>query len=167
MHPSLFSLQAALAAAIEGMSRDDFARHREGKWSASEILDHLNLTYIGTIRNLERSLASGKARSNPDRRAKRWPRRVVLWLGYFPGRPKAAEPVLPRGTPVARLKSEIFDNLARMDELIARCEARLGSREPVANHPILGPLTAREWRRFHLVHGRHHTRQIVRLKSPR
>ncbi|MGZ4836286.1 MAG: DUF1569 domain-containing protein [Terriglobales bacterium] len=28
------------------------------------------------------------------------------------------------------------------------------------DHPFLGPLTADEWRKFHWVHGRHHTRQI-------
>ena len=158
-------MQAELAGAIEGMSRDDFARHREGKWSSLEILDHLNLTYRGTILSLERSLAAGGARSSPDRKRKRWPRRIVLWLGYFPRRAKAPERVLPRGAPVEQVTKEIFDNLARMDELIARCEARLGHQTPVADHPILGPLTAGEWRRFHWVHGRHHVRQIVRLKN--
>jgi hypothetical protein len=167
MHPSLIKLRAALSNAIEGMSRDDFARHREGKWSSSEILDHLNLTYTGTIRDLECSLASDGARSSPDRQAKRWQRRVVMWLGYFPKLRKVPVPehVLPRGTPVERVTSEIFNNIARMDELITRCEARFGFGKSVANHPIVGPLTAREWRRFHLVHGRHHTRQIVQLKN--
>jgi len=164
MHPTLLELRAAIANAVEGMSGDDFARHTEGKWSSSEILDHLNLTYTGTIRNLERSLASNQARSRPERKAKRWQRRVVMWLGYFPKR-KASEQVLPRGTPVERLTSELFNNIARIDELIVRCEERFGPRTPVANHPILGPLTAPEWRRFHLLHGRHHIRQIVRLKN--
>jgi hypothetical protein len=165
MHPSLLRLRDALSNAIEGMSGDDFARHRESEWSSSQILDHLNLTYTGTIRNLERLLASGEARSDRDRKAKRWQRRVVLWLGYFPKGRKAPEHVLPRGTPVDRLRSEIFNNIARMDELIARCEGRFGCQKPVAIHPILGPLTTQEWRRFHLVHGSHHARQIVRLKN--
>jgi hypothetical protein len=165
MHSSLVRLRAALVSAIEEMSGDDFARHREGKWSSSEILDHLNLTYTSTIRNLERALASGEARLSTDRKRKRWQRRVVIWLGYFPKRHKAPERVLPQGTPVERVTSEIFNNIAHMDELIAQCEARFGFGKPVASHPILGPLTAREWCKFHLVHGRHHARQIVRLKN--
>ncbi|MBO0911648.1 MAG: DinB family protein [Acidobacteria bacterium] len=165
MHPSLARLEYVLSNAIEGMSGDDFARHIRGKWSSSEILEHLNLTLTGTIRNLERSLVSGEAHSSQDRRAKRWPRRVVIWLGYFPKRHKAPERVLPRGAPIEGLRREIFDNIARMDELLARCEARFGPGKTVARHPILGPLTAREWRRFHLVHGRHHACQIVRLKN--
>jgi hypothetical protein len=34
------------------------------------------------------------------------------------------------------------------------------------DHPFLGPLTASQWRKFHLVHGRHHARQIrERMKT--
>ena len=47
-----------------------------------------------------------------------------------------------------------------MDEAIAQCEQRYGSRAMVLDHPVLGPLTARQWRKFHLAHGRHHVKQI-------
>jgi hypothetical protein len=29
----------------------------------------------------------------------------------------------------------------------------------------LGPLTGAQWRKFHLVHGRHHARQIRQLRA--
>ena len=51
-----------------------------------------------------------------------------------------------------------------MDKLIAQCEAQYGARNKVLDHPILGPLTARQWRKFHWVHGRHHMKQISRLR---
>jgi hypothetical protein len=51
-----------------------------------------------------------------------------------------------------------------MDELIAEGERRFGQACPLADHPILGPLTGREWRNFHLAHGKHHVRQIRRLE---
>jgi hypothetical protein len=40
------------------------------------------------------------------------------------------------------------------------CECRFGSATKILDHPILGPLTAEQWRKFHWVHGRHHARQI-------
>lgn len=165
MHHELSMLRTALANAIEDMSADDFARRPPGKWNSAEILDHLNLTYLGTIKNFERCLASGKPGAGPDRKAKRWPRRVIVWIGFFPSGRKSPDRVLPRGTPVQQLTTEIFENIARMDKVIAQCDAAFGPGKPLADHPILGPMTAREWRKFHLVHGKHHVRQILRLKK--
>jgi hypothetical protein len=165
VHRELSMLRTALANAIAGMSPDDLAGRRPGKWSSAEILDHLNLTYLATIKNFERCLVSGKPGASPDRKAKRWPRRVIVWFGYFPSGRKSPDRVLPRGTPVQQLTTEIFQNIARMDEAIAECDARFGRGRPLADHPILGPMTAREWRRFHLVHGKHHVRQILLLKK--
>jgi hypothetical protein len=54
-----------------------------------------------------------------------------------------------------------------MENLISECDSQFGHGKPIAEHPILGPLTAREWRKFHWVHGRHHARQIIRLKNAR
>jgi hypothetical protein len=52
-----------------------------------------------------------------------------------------------------------------MDRCIALCEEKLGSRRKLLDHPILGPLTGAEWRKFHLVHGLHHVKQIRRLRE--
>jgi len=60
--------------------------------------------------------------------------------------------------------SEIALKIAEMDDCIARCEQKLGSRPALLDHPILGPLTGSQWRKFHLVHGLHHAKQIRRLR---
>jgi DinB superfamily len=161
----LAELRDRLANAIDGMSAEDLARHPEGKWSSAEILDHLNLTYRGTIKNCERCLAAGTSGAKTDRSSKRWQRRGILWLGYFPPGRKSPERVLPRGTPIPQLTTEIFEDIARMEDVIAECDARFGRGRVIAEHPILGPLTAGEWRKFHLVHGKHHAQQIIRLKK--
>src|SRR5581483_5178789 len=114
--------------------------------------DHLNLTYRGTIKNFEHCLASGISAASPDRKTNRWQRRVITRLGWMPEGRKSPQRVLPRGTPVQQLTTEIFENLARMDEVIGECDSRFGRGKPLADHPILGPLTAYEWRKFHLVH---------------
>jgi hypothetical protein len=32
---------------------------------------------------------------------------------------------------------------------------------------VLGPLTGAQWRKFHLVHGLHHQKQLLRLRAGR
>jgi len=149
MHSKMVRLQQVLSDAIHGMTFEELALHPQGKWSAAEILEHLNLTYIGTIKNLERCLAAGKSG------------------GFFPRGRESPEKVRPRGTPPEQVKTEVIENIARMDDVISRCEAQFVPRGPIADHPVLGPLTAAEWRGFHITHGKHHARQILRLRSSR
>jgi hypothetical protein len=52
-----------------------------------------------------------------------------------------------------------------MDEIIRRAEQRYGRRTRLVDHPVLGPLTARQWRKFHWVHGRHHVAQILERRQ--
>ena len=165
MTSKLSDLRIRLTEAIDGMTAEDLARHPEGKWSSAQILDHLNQTYRGTIKNCERCLAAGNSGANSDRNRKRWQRRVVVWLGYIPSGRRSPDAALPRGTPIPQLTTEIFQNITRMDDLIAACDAQFGRGKSIATHPILGPLTANEWRKFHWVHGKHHARQITRLKN--
>jgi len=60
--------------------------------------------------------------------------------------------------------SEIVPKIAEMDAVIASCERKFGSRRKLLDHPVLGPLTAAQWRKFHLVHGLHHVKQLRHLK---
>jgi hypothetical protein len=52
-----------------------------------------------------------------------------------------------------------------MERVIADGEKRFGSRVKVLDHPILGPLTPQEWRKFHWMHAQLHVRQIERLRA--
>lgn len=165
MHKKMAKLHSGVSSAIRSAELADLTRRPKGKWSAAEILEHLNLTYLGTIKTLERRLAEGKAHPSSSRSAKRWQRIAVVRLGLFPPGRKSPEPAVPRGMPAQRVMSEILGNLARMDELITECERKFSPRQPIAEHPILGPLTAAEWRGFHLTHGRHHVKQLEVLKK--
>ena len=165
MHPKFVKLRNTLSGAFAGMSVDDLCRQPEGKWSTAEILDHLNLTYLGTIRNLERRIAEGKTCAEGNRRKKRLPRFVVTRLGYMPNGRKSPERALPRGTPAEQVIGEIMENMARLDGVLAECERRFLGGVPIAEHPVLGPLTASEWRGFHLAHGCHHAKQVRALKK--
>jgi hypothetical protein len=164
MHATMVKLHSVISSAITGLTVEDMARCSEEKWSVAEILEHLNLTYIGTIKNMERRLAEGKPAAAADRSAKRWHRITVTRLGYFPPGGKSPERVTPRGTPAQQVVEQIFENISRLDDAIARCEAQFPSGCAIAEHPLLGPLTPTEWRGFHLTHGRHHVKQVLALK---
>ncbi len=59
----------------------------------------------------------------------------------------------------------IKTQLAAMEKLIAQCEARYGESTRILDHPSLGPLTGKQWRKFHWVHGHHHMKQITELRG--
>ena len=50
-----------------------------------------------------------------------------------------------------------------MDATITDAERRFGRNVKLLDHPILGPLTAKEWRQFHQVHSKLHLRQMAAL----
>jgi len=60
------------------------------------------------------------------------------------------------------LASLLHAEMGTIDELLLPCEKRFG-RQRLATHQVLGPLSASQWRKFHLVHARHHLKQIRQL----
>ncbi len=158
-------LHTAIASAISGLTSEDLTRRPEGKWSTAEILEHLYLTYAGTVKGFERCVKAGKALGGIPTFKQRLRIAVVTDVGYLPKGRKAPDRACPRGMPVEEVVADIGPQIAAMDKLIAQCEARYGSRIKVLDHPILGPLTARQWRKFHWIHGRHHVRQIIERRK--
>jgi hypothetical protein len=73
--------------------------------------------------------------------------------------------VQPKGLPAEKVRNQIVAKIVAMDAIIAQCEVRFGRSVRLLDHPILGPLTAAQWRKFHLVHGRHHAEQILQLRK--
>jgi hypothetical protein len=134
------------------------------KWCAAEVLEHLYLTYNGTIKGFERVLEAGKPMVGRASMRQRLRTLVVLGFSHLPEGRKAPKQTVPRGLPVDKVRSEVVVKIAAMDVIIARCETRFG-RGKVLDHPILGPLTAGQWRKFHLIHGQHHVKQILRLRE--
>lgn len=164
MDTGLRTLQEEIATALGGISADQLSWHREGKWSAGEVLEHLYLTYTGTIKGFERLMQAGKisvTKANWKQRAGNF---LVLRFSYMPPGRKAPAMARPKGLPREKVLAEIVPKISEMDEMIRLCEERFGNGK-LLDHAILGPLTATEWRKFHLVHGRHHLKQIRRLRE--
>jgi DinB superfamily len=165
MDSYLERLQQAIATVTSGMSGEQLTRKMEGKWSAAEVLEHLYLTYTGTQKAFERCLKAGKPLAGNPTFKQRVSTAAVTEFGYFPKGRKSPDQVLPRGMPAEKIVADIGPQIAAMDKAIAQCEGRYGSRIKVLDHPVLGPLTARQWRKFHLAHGLHHVKQISKMKT--
>lgn len=131
-----------------------------------QVLEHLVLTYTATTKGLLRTMEAGR----PEPAARTFSHRMksfyVLGLGRFPAGVVPPKPTVPGAGLGAEPLSRFNDALVAMDASLADAERRFGQRTRVLMHPILGPLTTQQWRRFHNVHGRHHLKQVAaRLKA--
>lgn len=165
MDPRLNKLQQEIAASVEGLSPEQLRWHRPGKWNMVEILEHLYLTYTGTLKGLSRSLASGAATVRRPTLKNRLQCLIVLGFGHLPAGREAPQFSRPKGLSPETVMTGIGGKIAEMDEALARCAAQFGAHNKVLDHVFLGPFSSDQWRRFHLIHGRHHLEQIRRLRS--
>jgi len=157
-------LTNGIASATESLDAHTLLWHPEAKWSTAEILEHLYLTYTGTIRGFQRCLEAGNPPARTPSLRDRMRTFLVLGIGHMPKGRKAPKNALPRGISAELVLTDILAKISEMDAVIRQAEAKYGARTPVLDHPILGPLRAREWRKFHWVHGRHHLNQIRKLR---
>lgn len=160
MISDLARLRHELEATMAGMTERTMAQAPAGKWNSAQILEHLFLTYKNTNRGLAKCLEKGAPLVTPPTLKQRLGTLLVVNLGYIPGGANAPERARPRGMPHEEVRQTIFAEIQRMESGLDDCERRFGAATKIMDHPILGPLTANQWRKFHWVHGRHHTKQI-------
>jgi hypothetical protein len=166
MNSYLESLRREIEQTTGAVGAGALAHAPNGKWSAAQILEHLFLTYKNTTKGLAKCLEQGAPSASRPTVRDRVATALVTGIGYLPNGRVAPERVMPRGIAPEEVRREIATALEKLGESLDACERRFGSRTKILNHPFLGPLTANEWRKFHLVHGRHHVRQIrERLRS--
>ena len=166
LHPIVQATADALRAATDHLAPGDLARRRQpGRWSIGEILDHLLKTYASTAyilnRCVEKNAPKGRRPTLRDRVAA-W---VVLDLGRFPTGVQSPAAAMPSAHPNSTVRDDALAALARFDGAATAAEQRFGSVAKLANHPMLGPFDVGQWRQFHLVHTRHHMKQIARLMT--
>lgn len=158
-------IREVIHRATGGMSPEQLEWRRAGKWSAAEILEHLSLTYSGSTLGLNRCIQVGKTLARKPSLKDRIVTFVVVTVGYLPSGREAPQGTRPKGLLGTQVVDELNRNLEAMDVALQQCEQRFGTSTKLLNHPILGPLTGPEWRRFHLVHARHHAKQILKLRD--
>ncbi len=160
MHRLIDQTLAAIEHATAGLSSSDLDRHPPGKWSSAGILEHLSITFEGTRRNFQKCLDTGARRATRSTLGQRLAVFIVIELGRFPTGRQAPERTLPTGLRGEQALAVIRGALPAMDAVMTECEARFG-RGKIADHPLFGPLSLRQWRRFHYIHTLHHLKQIA------
>jgi hypothetical protein len=165
MSPVLEATLKDIDSATQGMTDEQLAWHPPEKWSTGDILEHLSLAFGGTIKAMQIALEKNSARKREPTLKERLRVLVVVELGRFPRGRKSPEIVKPQGIPPREALNSIRRNLIAMDDLLTACEKRFGAGTKLSAHPIFGPITARQWRRFHTVHTRHHMRQVRALRE--
>jgi uncharacterized protein DUF1569 len=160
MHPMTEKLREAITTTIEGLTEEQLGRHPAGKWDSASILEHLALTYGGTARVMDKCVREGRPLATSATVRHRAAQLLVLGFSYIPGGRKAPERVVPTGIGSKEAIDLIFVNLEKMDESLRKCEERFGSKQKIADHPVLGPIPISGWRKFHLAHTLHHMKQV-------
>ena len=89
MDSRLEKLKQALESAVEGMSSEQLSWHPPGKWCAAEVLEHLYLTYTGTIKGFEKLMKAGKPLATRASMKHRVRTLVVVGFGHMPEGRKA------------------------------------------------------------------------------
>ena len=157
MDSYLERLQGELQSAIAAAGPEQVPA---GKWSVVQILEHLFLSYMYTNKGISKCLQKGTPLATGATFRNRIGTLLVVGLGYFPWGRKAPERTIPQGMGAEAVRQAIFPEIQRMESGLRECENIFGRKTKIMDHPILGPLTAAEWRKFHWVHGRHHAQQI-------
>jgi hypothetical protein len=142
-------------------------RDHPDRWTIQQVVEHLLQTYRGSIPTIQARIDKGYGtRAFPSLR-QRIGQLGVLTFGYFPSGREAPASVCPPPVLTVRcgdeLAAQIAAELVRLDAVTREGETVFGARRAVS-HFVLGPLSMRQWRRFHLVHGRHHVKQISAIR---
>jgi preprotein translocase subunit Sss1 len=154
----------AIDSSVAGMADEQMTWTVDGKWSSVQLLEHLALAFLITVKASRMVLRQAK----PDVRQPSWKERlkvlVAVNIGFLPSGAKAPRMVIPKGMSPQEARNSISSNLLDMDKMLQRCEEKFGSDVGFLVHGFLGPLTIGQWRKFHLVHTRHHMKQIHKLR---
>ena len=160
MHPDLERCLAILDDCTRGIAPEASRARIDGRWSVAEIVEHLDRTYSGTAKGFERCVEAGAISAKNFSLKGKVRAFVVVTLGFFPEGVQAPKHVIPTSeidlpTALANARRD----LERFDRAAAAAKERFGTG-PVLDHPIIGAFTVDQWLRFHVVHTRHHERQI-------
>ncbi|MGE0866341.1 MAG: DUF1569 domain-containing protein [Vicinamibacterales bacterium] len=160
MNTHLQSCLAIILDATTGVTAEAAVRRAGDRWSVVEIVEHLQRAYSGTAKGLERCLEKGSPQASAVTLRQSIQIFALLNLGYFPTGRQAPKHIIPTGTiALPEVIEGVKKDLAWLDAAAAKAARAFGGAK-VMDHPILGAFTVDQWLRFHLVHTRHHEKQI-------
>ncbi len=172
MHPVFHSIVASYAETLNGLTAQQVHVHPASdpsRWNAQQIVEHLVLSYRSTRDVLGERLEKGRATQAPITREHEVLWRKYIGAGRFPQGSKARKEVSPGNCDIPgqcgkELASFFESEIEKMDAQLSCCAEKFGT-QPMASHFAFGPLSADQWREFHVLHARHHLVQIHNLVS--
>jgi Protein of unknown function (DUF1569) len=172
MNSTLHQLQREIAVSLRDLNATETQLRppsRPDKWSIQQIVEHLLLTYSGTETAIIARLVKRTATRARPTLTHRVFQIAVTRCGYFPTGRLAPEIVTPQATthPLAGedLSQAAAEHLTHLELLFTEAETLFGPASQCASHAVLGPLNINQWRKFQLVHGKHHLKQIAAIRK--
>ena len=171
MNPVLKRLEVGIGECLHDLDAAQMQLRPQadvGRWTIQQIVEHLCLTYSSTAEVFETRIARGSATKASPSVRQRLGQFTLLRCGYFPRGRKAPAAVCPACDGVAKsgivLANGAEGLLARFDGLADEAERLFGTGRAIS-HGVLGPLSVADWRRFHLIHGEHHLKQVRAIRA--
>jgi hypothetical protein len=172
MNSTLHQLQREIAASLRNLRATETQLRppsRPEKWSIQQIIEHLLLTYSSTETAIIARLVKRAATRARPTLTHRVFQIAVTRCGYFPTGRLAPAIVTPQPTthPLGGedLAQAAAEHLAHLYLLFTEAESLFGPASQCASHAVLGPLNIDQWRKFQMVHGRHHLKQIAAIRK--
>lgn len=172
MHPVFQSAFREVAAELERFDTTSASVHPCGRphcWSVHQIVEHLVLSMDTTRKVLDERVVKGRPGRNLQRSRTEWLLQLmILSAGHMPkgvGAPRETTPKtnMPMKG-VRELTQQLEDAIEALDGTLDQARHRFGM-ERVGRHFLLGPLRIDQWRRYHVLHLRHHLKQMSEVRK--
>jgi hypothetical protein len=156
----LAELRTLVLGPLQDRADGAWERGPTGKWTPAQIVEHLALGLTLSAETFQARRNHAPMSRRPRTPAEQVARFLIFGLRWFPPGRKAPE----RATPAAQInrasaEAHFVAGLEAWDQVD---RALLPARRSnlFVKHPRMGDLTIEEWMRFHVIHARHHARQI-------
>ena len=145
---------------LRGRADSEWERGPAGKWTSAQIVEHLALGLALSAETFQARKNHAPMKRRPRTPAEKIAKLFIFGLRSFPPGRKAPERTTP-ASQIDRASAEAHF-LAAVEAWDQVDRALLPERRAdlFVKHPRMGDLTVEEWMRFHLIHARHHARQI-------
>ena len=145
---------------LRGRADSEWERGPAGKWTPAQIVEHLALGLTLSAETFHARKSHAPMKRRPRTPAEKIATLFIFGFRWFPPGRKAPE----RTTPPAQIDRRTAEThfLAGVEAWDQVDRALLPERRAnlFVKHPRMGDLTVEEWMRFHVIHARHHAKQI-------
>jgi len=159
-HTRLAELRSLVLGPLQGRNDSEWERGPAGKWTPAQIVEHLALGLTSSAETFQKRRNHAPMSRRPRTPAEHVAKFLIFGLHWFPPGRKAPE----RATPAAQITRVAAEThfLTGLDVWDQVDRALLPARrvDLFVKHPRMGDLTIEEWMHFHVIHARHHARQI-------